>query len=733
MALKQRVGALIAFVLLFTAPAVFAEQSVGVALLIGNATYLDADASLKEPVTDVHALGDDLRRRGFDVDVEENLTKEVMQRALDRFYAKIKPGSTAVIFFSGFGIQSDRQNYFIPVNARIWTEADVRLDGYSIEKILDEMNGRGARVKIAILDASRRNPYERRFRKASAGLAAINSPPGTLVITSAAPGSVVSEDGPPAFMSQLLQEAQKPDSTVEEIFNRTRMGVLRATQSRQVPWFSSSLDEDFAFAPSSVTAPATPRVTGPPGAQQAEPTRPARPSSSSPRPVEHSVTLERRTATEQPANTAQASSAATLRPDLVTDCDRLAAHSSDEQRPPGVAGVGEQEIDVVAALRACNEAARQYPNVARFVFQTGRVAYAQEDYAAALNLFEKAAGMGSKIAITDTGAAYLFGKGVPQDYTKARELFEKADARGDHLAVALLGVLYHNGWGVEQDYVQARQLYEKAAATGERLAMRNLGNLYASGSGVPKDYTMARRWYEKAARAGLPEAMNNLGLFYQNGWGGPQDYTKARQLYEKAAAAGDAEAMNRLGFLYEKGFGVPENYGLARQWYEKAAAAGNVPATRNLGLLCQNGLGGTRDYGRARQLYEKAAAGGNTMAMNDLGLVYEKGLGVAKDYTQARQWYDKGAFAGNALAIRNLGLFYQNGWGGPQDYNYAHELYEKAAASGNAEAMNDLGFVYEKGLGVAKDNTQARQWFEKAAAAGNEYAKANFQRLNAAR
>ena len=733
MALKRRVGVFIAFVLLLAAPAAFAEPSVGVALLIGNAAYPDADASLTEPVTDGHALGDELRRRGFDVDVEENLSKEAMQQALDRFYAKIKPGSTAVFFFSGFGIQSDRQNYLIPVNARIWSESDVRLDGYSIEKILDEMNARGARVKIAILDASRRNPYERRFRKTAAGLATITSPRGTLVMTSAAPGSMVSEDGPAVFMSQLLQEAQKPGSTVEQIFNRTRMDVLRATHSGQVPWFSSSLDEDFAFGSSSGTAHASPRMTGSPEVQQAETAPPATPSTGSPHAADRSATLERDTVAEQPASTAApVGGPAGLRPDLVTDCDRLAADTSDEQRPPSVAGVVEQQIDTKAALKACNEAARQYPAVARFVFQTGRVAHAQKDYGTALHLFEKAADMGSKISITDTGSIYLFGQGVAKDYTKARGLFEKAQAKGDYLAVTLLGMVYHNGWGVGQDYTQARQFYEKAAAEGEPLAMRNLGNLYASGSGVPQDYSVARLWYEKAAAAGSPEGTSNLGLFYQDGLGGPRDYIKARQFYEKAVAAGDAEAMNRLGFLYEKGLGVPENYGLAREWYGKGAAAGNVPATRNLGLLYQNGLGGAQDYAEARQLYEKAAAGGSAMAMNDLGLIYERGLGVGKDYAQARQWYEKGAAAGNALAVRNLGLFYQNGWGGPQDYSHARQLYEKAAAAGNAEAMNDLGLLYERGLGVAKNSAQARQWFEKAAAAGNEYAKANVQRLNAA-
>ena len=67
----------------------------------------------------MRALAEELRQNGFDVDIGENLTKEAMRAAIDRFYGKIKSGSTALLFFSGYGIQSDRQTYVIPVNAQI--------------------------------------------------------------------------------------------------------------------------------------------------------------------------------------------------------------------------------------------------------------------------------------------------------------------------------------------------------------------------------------------------------------------------------------------------------------------------------------------------------------------------------------------------------------------------------------------------------------------------------------
>jgi len=232
-------------------PSVAADRGDRFALVIGNAKYPDADAPLKEPINDAREVVDELKRDGFTVDVGENLNGDGMRKALDRLYGRIKPGSTALIFFSGFAIQSNRQSFMIPVDAGIWTEPDVRHDGFSLETILGEMNNHGAGVKIALLDASRRNPFERRFRSYSAGLAPVVAPNGTLVMYSAAPGSVVGDNGSEhsLFVQELLKEIRVPGLSGEETLNRTRLGVTRASRGEQVPSLSSSLADDFSFIP----------------------------------------------------------------------------------------------------------------------------------------------------------------------------------------------------------------------------------------------------------------------------------------------------------------------------------------------------------------------------------------------------------------------------------------------------------------------------------------------------
>src|SRR5437879_1858845 len=240
------------------------------ALVIGNAKYPDAEAPLKEPINDARDIAEELKRDGFNVEIGENLTGDAMRRAFERLYGRVKPGSVALIFFSGFGVQSSRQSYMIPVDAQIWTEADVRRDGFSLETVLGEINSRGAGVKVALIDASRRNPFERRFRSFSAGLEPVLAAHGTLGRYSAAASSVISDNGGDhsLFVQELLKEIRAPDLMAEETLNRTRVGVTRASRSEQVPWISSSLAEDFSFIPGSggsrPAAPPPPPAPAPP-------------------------------------------------------------------------------------------------------------------------------------------------------------------------------------------------------------------------------------------------------------------------------------------------------------------------------------------------------------------------------------------------------------------------------------------------------------------------------------
>ena len=402
--MRTRLALLVIFVLSVTPmlPSVAAGAD-RFALVIGNAKYPDAEAPLKEPINDARDIAEELKRDGFNVDVGENLTGDAMHRAFDRLYGRIKPGSVALIFFSGFGVQSSRQSYMIPVDAQIWTEADVRRDGFSLETVLGEINSRGAGVKIALIDASRRNPYERRFRSFSAGLAPVIAPNGTLVMYSAALSSVISDSGRDhsLFVQELLKEIRVPDLMAEETLNRTRVGVTRASRSEQVPWIWSSLAEDFSFIPGASGRPAGPAVAtlppapapGPAPAAAPEPPPLPRFDPAPAKPVEVSIPPP-----EKPADKNDGSTAAALAddPTIKSLTAKLADNPDDQsalyRRGQVYASKGAYSLaikdfdasirlnpkdveafnnrcwartvigDLQAALKDCNEALRLRPN-----------------------------------------------------------------------------------------------------------------------------------------------------------------------------------------------------------------------------------------------------------------------------------------------------------------------------------------------------------------------------------
>jgi uncharacterized caspase-like protein len=225
-----------------------ARGSSRIALVIGNGHYPDANAPLAQPVNDARALTAALRRDGFDVDVVEDAGKDDMSRAVDRLKQKIRSDSVVMLFFGGYGVQVGRESYMIPVDAAIWKEADVRRDGLSIESVLDMMKERGARAKLVVIDASRRNPYERRFRAFSHGLAPIDAPDNALILSSATPGKVADDSsGQYSVLIAELLNNLNAQAGAEAAFNKTRIAISRASEGEQVPSVSSSLQEDIQF------------------------------------------------------------------------------------------------------------------------------------------------------------------------------------------------------------------------------------------------------------------------------------------------------------------------------------------------------------------------------------------------------------------------------------------------------------------------------------------------------
>ena len=250
--------------------------SARLALVIANADYTIGSTLPASTVTDAGNLATELRHSGFEVELKKNLGRQEMQSAIDALTNRISPGASVLLYFSGFGVQVDRRSYLFPINANSYNESDVRKDGISVDSVLTELQRKGAKVKILILDAARRSPFERRFRPSAEGLAAVNAPENTLALYSSVPGKISERSGTSGvFMSELIKAirfasgATSASVTAEDLFNRLKIDVYSASSGEQAPWVSSSLVEAFYFSTQNIAPRARPDLaTVTPAAKQ---------------------------------------------------------------------------------------------------------------------------------------------------------------------------------------------------------------------------------------------------------------------------------------------------------------------------------------------------------------------------------------------------------------------------------------------------------------------------------
>ena len=248
--------------LLASAPA---EAAKRLALVVGNGAY--RDAPLRNPPNDARAIAAALRELGFEVIALENADRLKMQRAMLDFGRKLKNAEVGLFYYAGHGMQVRGANYLIPVGAEINHEDEVEVEAIDTNYVVARMGAAGNKFNIVILDACRNNPFERSFRSAQKGLAAITAPTGTLIAYATAPGSVAADgDGANGlYTSALVEVMRQPGLKIEETFKQVRGTVVAKSNGLQTPWESSSLVGDFLFkaAPPPVVAPAPAPVPAP--------------------------------------------------------------------------------------------------------------------------------------------------------------------------------------------------------------------------------------------------------------------------------------------------------------------------------------------------------------------------------------------------------------------------------------------------------------------------------------
>ena len=244
-AMKQLVLVTIALCLSLQISASWAqpvEKRIG--LVIGNAAY--QTGALATPANDAGLVAQTLQAAGFDVVGARDLDEESLRHAVRDFVEKVTaagPQAVVFVYFAGYGLQLEGENYLVPIDAKIERDTDVPVRGLRVyDFVVRTLAATHPKASFIVLDAARTSPFAQAGQPLAGGLALMEPPPGMLIAFNAAPGTVAPDgQGPYGPYAQALAEMMREGGLpVGEMFDRIRLRVSEVTKGAQVPWSAST-------------------------------------------------------------------------------------------------------------------------------------------------------------------------------------------------------------------------------------------------------------------------------------------------------------------------------------------------------------------------------------------------------------------------------------------------------------------------------------------------------------
>ena len=234
-------------------PALAAPERV--ALVIGNAAYQHAP-DLANPLNDAADVAAALERVGFSVTSLTDADEKGLEGGLQAFRRKASAAKIAVVFYAGHGIEVDKHNYLVPVDARLQTDGDVKYETVSLDLVMETVEG-AKEFRLVVLDACRKNPFLASMRREAGstrsigrGLARAEPTGGGTLLAYSAKEGMVAADGSgrnSPYTEALLRYLEEPGLEVGLMFRKVRDAVVESTGQAQEPFAYGSLSAKGAY------------------------------------------------------------------------------------------------------------------------------------------------------------------------------------------------------------------------------------------------------------------------------------------------------------------------------------------------------------------------------------------------------------------------------------------------------------------------------------------------------
>ena len=224
------------------------------ALVIGNANYLD-QTPLKNPINDAKAVAAKLEQVGFEVTYKEDLGVREFGRTLSAYERSLSGSDMSLFYYAGHGIEINKQNYLIPVDAEITAPEDAQYETVMLDQAISASLNTG-RLSMVLIDACRDNPFSGKMsggtRSVGRGLSIVEVEKGSVnqIISFAASSGEVAEDGSgqnSPYASAIIDLLDEPNLEIGKMFRLVRDRVTQATGGKQKPVVNQDLSGEDIF------------------------------------------------------------------------------------------------------------------------------------------------------------------------------------------------------------------------------------------------------------------------------------------------------------------------------------------------------------------------------------------------------------------------------------------------------------------------------------------------------
>jgi len=237
------------------APTVYANRK---ALVIGNDSYQKV-TPLANAREDAKVLAESLTALGYKVSLKLDVTEKQFKSEIRSFKSQVQPGDEVAIFYAGHGVQINSTNFLLPIDIGGQNEEEVKDEAISLQRLLDDMNEKGAKFTLAMIDACRDNPFKVAGRSIAGGrgLAPTTAATGQMIVFSAGSGQQALDKLGPAdksknglFTRVFVKEMQKAGISVDRVVRNVRSEVVSLAKSvghDQVPAIYDQVVGEFYF------------------------------------------------------------------------------------------------------------------------------------------------------------------------------------------------------------------------------------------------------------------------------------------------------------------------------------------------------------------------------------------------------------------------------------------------------------------------------------------------------